>query len=367
LPRYRQILVHAGLSKTGSTSIQYNCKLHSDYLRQQGVVYPRFHFGEKAFSSHSIPIVAAFVRSPGFYVPGIRSRYGEQFDDLASACSQQLDRVLQQAEGEVLLLSTELLEGFADEDMQALRARLEPHADELRVVTFIRSPQSSLESLLQERLKAGALVKPEALVGRVRKKYENLQRTFPDVLEIVNYHRAVDHPHGLVGAFLALLGLSETDMSALKLGSRNERMCMEAFRLMTAINQDYPGREQALHKVERTAQDLNALLQLPGQPFQLKGFAGSQVYQACLEEAAWLEQQLGFHFPLEQFEKTGTLWQQETLAVLAGTIKQLKAEPLRQCAADCLRAEGQLLRESRPETAQQLEAIAGELSAGGEG
>jgi hypothetical protein len=61
--RYRQIVLHAGLCKTGSTSIQANCRRHRRFLHAHGLVYPQFSFGDRPFIMHSIPLTAAITGS----------------------------------------------------------------------------------------------------------------------------------------------------------------------------------------------------------------------------------------------------------------------------------------------------------------
>ena len=353
---YRQILLHAGLSKTGTTSIQANCRRHREFLRGHGVVYPQFSFGDRPFTMHSIPVTAAITGS-GKYGLRLQRRFPGVTDEVIAACQEQLHAVLAAGHGDTLLLSTELVAAYDDEDMQALRDLLVAHADRVRVLAYIRSPQSSLESMLQERVKAAATLDPVALVGRVREKCQNLLRNFGDLLEVISFHEAQGHPRGLVGFFFSQLGLSEAAMSGLEFSSGNERMSMEAFQLMSAINQRFPwGQEQVM--VERQPHDLDSLIKLPGQPFQLEGFAGSDVYDACMEEAAWLEARLGFKFPEATRLSPGPLWQEDTLMALPPTISAIPQQQLRQYCGDYLDGQAALLAESRPEAAARLAAIA---------
>jgi hypothetical protein len=356
--RYREILVHAGLSKTGTTSIQANCQRHRQHLLERGIVYPQFLFGDRPFTTHSIPVTASITASPGKYGLRLGQRFPGQADSVIAACKEQLDNLLVASRGDVLVLSTELIAAYEEPDMRTLLEYLQPHADRVRVVAYIRSPESALESLLQERLKAGAVVDAAALVGRVRQQCQNLQQGFGDDLELKNFHDALRHPRGLVGSFLALLGLEEGAMQGLEWRSKNERLSMEAFRLMSAINLQFPARQQDAHQIARRPHDLDVLGRLPGQPFQLEGFTGSGLYRDVLEEAAWLESRLGCRFPTDPRPALGALWQEETLLMLEPVIGGLKAERIRHFAADFLRDEARGLRESRPAAAARLQTIA---------
>lgn len=354
--RYRQIVLHAGLSKTGSTSIQANCRRHREFLRAHGIVYPQFSFGDRPFTMHSIPVTAAITGS-GKYGLRLHRRFPGVTEQVIASCREQLHAVLAAGRGEALLLSTELVAAYDDEDMRALRALLLAHTDRVRVLAYVRSPQSSLESMLQERVKAAARVDAAALVGRVRQNYANLQRNFADSLEVINFHEAQGHLSGLVGSFFSHLGLLDTDIRGLKFSSSNTRISMEAFQLMSAINQRFPWRHKQA-TVQRQPHDLDSLIQLPGQPFQLEGFVGSDVYQACMAEAAWLESCLGFRFPETSRRSPGPLWQEDTLLALQSAISAIPQQQLRHYCKEYLHRESALLAASRPDTAAKLTAIA---------
>ncbi|MDZ7784546.1 MAG: hypothetical protein U5K56_16940 [Halioglobus sp.] len=358
MSRYRRIVLHAGLSKTGSTSIQRNCARHRQWLADHGVDFPVISYRGDPFPNHGIPLVTALTDKPQRYILGIRRRYGDDLAALADSCRMQLTAALERPRGDVLLLSSELVENFVARDMRALREWLEPRARSLEVVAYFRSPQSGLESLLQERLKAGALLEPEELVGRVRQKYENLHSVFGDVLVPLSYHESVMAPQGVVGSFLARLGLPGSEIRELQMERSNARMSMESFRLMRAINQRLPKNAQAEHGVARAPRDLNALLAISGAPFQLTGFADSAVYRACLEEAAWLEPRLGFVFPEAEARSPAPQWQPPTLAALPGALERLPVPAFRRAAADFLREEALALAQSRPDTADELRRIA---------
>lgn len=359
--RYKRIVLHAGLSKTGSTSIQGNCARHRGFLAERGIVYPVITCRGEPFTNHAVPLIVSTAATPQRYVLGFRQRFGE-VGPVARECREQLDALLAKPRGEVLVLSGELVEGLLAEDMQALQAYLSPHAETLQVVAYFRSPQSGLESLLAERLKAGAVLEPASLVGRIRQKYENLQGTFAGVLSPQSYHTAMAAPGGVVGHFFSLLGLPPGDISGLDITRSNARMSLESFRLMRAINLAYPRSARAEHGIERSPRDLNALLRLRGEPFRLEGFAGSAVYAACLEEAAWLEPRLGFRFPAQFSRDPGPQWQPATLAALPAALQALPRAEFRAAAADFLTREAADMESERPDVAQALRAVAASVA-----
>ena len=354
MSRYRQIVIHAGLSKTGSTSIQVNCLRYRELLQQYGIEYPIFDFAGRAFDNHSTALITAISESPGKYGLGLRRQYGDEAAKLVTHCRAQLNELLSTARSDTLLLSSERIAGLDDEDMRALRNRLEQHTQKLRLIVYIRSPQSALESILQERVKAGAVVDPQQIAGRVRRRYEALQRCFADVLEPVNYHEALACPGGIVGSFMSLLGISPQDIQAREFQSRNTRISLEAFVLMDAVNRRYSKQAQGEHGVSRSPGDLNPLLGLPGQAFQVPEFEGSAAHSSTLEEARWLESRLGFHFPEEARPQLQALWPQESLASLEQLVGQIDSPQIRRLLAQVITTQAD---QTRPGTARALLAI----------
>jgi len=362
--RYSLIILHAGLHKTGTTSIQNNCYLHRELLLQEGIMYPSFKFRHKNIVNHSDCITAYVCQNPGGYGAAFRQQVEADPFSLRQAISPQMDELLREPKAETLILSGEGVADYDNIDLQALLARLRAHTEELRVVAYIRSPQSSLESILQQRVKSGEIVDPEDLTSVVRQRYQRLRDNFPEHLETFNFHDAVEHPGGIVGHFMALVGVSEDKLTGINFTTGNERVTREAYKIMLALNRQYPLyplKEKSAHGVERKPFDLHPLTSFPGQPFQMDNFIGSELYDATMKESALLESELGFHFPevLRKIDKP--MWQESTLLSLEMAIRSLKSPKLQAAAADFILNEAREVEDNRPGTAAVLSHIARSL------
>jgi hypothetical protein len=272
-----------------------------------------------------------------------------------------MNELLEKPRADVLVLSGESVAECDDTDMQVLLQKLQTHTETLRVVAYIRSPQSSLESILQQRVKSGLRVDIDSLVATVRNRYERLHRNFGGLLETVKFHEAVKHPYGLVAHFMELIGVPGSEIQGLAFNTSNERVTLEAYKLMEAINARYPRKEAKTHGVIRPPHDMHALMKFPGQPFQLEKYTDTALFQATLEEGAWLESELGFQFPEVARKDVEPLWQANTLVSLERAIRRLEKN-LQVAAADFLVQEADSLQQSRPETAGILRHIAWSLS-----
>ena len=155
---YQRIILHAGLHKTGTTSIQDNCFRHRDWLSNHGICYPVFSLKGRRFSNHSDPITASICKPPRMYGTDKRICGEGELSEAIGVLSEQLQHILEYPDKPTLLLSAELVCSYEDEDILALRRYLEEFTDELQVIAFVRSPQSSLESILQQRSLTGKLI-----------------------------------------------------------------------------------------------------------------------------------------------------------------------------------------------------------------
>jgi hypothetical protein len=360
--KFREIILHAGLPKTGSTSIQNNCFQHRDALMEQGIHYPAFSLNGRRLLNHSDPLTAVLFSTSNKRQWAYRQGVMESQSEARQQFSKQFDELFQNSGAEKLLLSAEIVANYNDRDLKALRKYLQKHTDNLRVIVFVRSPQSSLESILQQQAYGGGVEdNVEGAVGLVRERFEVLHKHFGGAMEVLDFHKAIDQPGGLVGEFLRALPIDQQLIDRLEFSSSNERVSIEAYKLMVAINQRYPVSASGKAAYQRRFHDLKPLSDLPGQPFRIDSFKDSSWYEAVCREGALLEKKYGFDFP-ELVEKASQpLWQQETLLRLEDALCRLESFELRDAAASHLEEEAQ--RVDSPETAAVLRFVSQRIKA----
>jgi hypothetical protein len=351
--KYETIILHVGLNKTGSTSIQNNCLRYRDLLLQHGVDYGAFEWAGRPLPNHGGPVTAALFGDPGQYGRDWRQVMGANTEQARQAFRQQLNRLLAEPQAPTLVLSGETFSLYQEQDMAQLRDLLLAHTERLRVWVYLRNPLRFVTSVLQQRVRAGRVGAPDQLVMMQRYRYHRLRRCFGEQVEVFNFDQQVASPAGLVGAFMVNCGVPEGALEGLAFGTANTRISLEAFRIMRAINRRYPAGDGGL----RQPRDLQALAQLPGTRLDLHEFRDEAVFQRALEDCAWFAENLGLVFDTEVPAPTQRPWRFDTLAVLEQHIRDLRQETLRAAAVDFLREEAAGL-EDEPETAAVLGYIA---------
>jgi hypothetical protein len=345
---YRQIILHAGLPKTGSTSIQNNCYQHRNVLLQNGIVYPSFNLGERRLLNHSDPLTAVVFDTPNERQWAYRQGVMDSQKEAKTEFSRQFSQVLSEPAGDRLLLSAEIVANYSNRDLKKLRKYLEKYTDDLRVLIFLRSPQSSVESILQQQAYGGGVADNiRGAVVAVRERFEVLYRQFGDRLEVLDFHASLDEPGGLVGVFLRALSIEDDVVSKLSFSSSNERVSMEAYKLMVAINERFPVESKGEGGYRRRFHDLQPLTTLPGAPFRLDQFKSTDWYKAVLREEASLSKKYGFQFPEIVEKEAAAQWQDETLLALENVVSRLESAELRGAAAQCLEAESAVVADSQ--------------------
>ncbi|MFT4822471.1 MAG: hypothetical protein ACJASY_000137 [Halioglobus sp.] len=364
ITRYRQIILHVGMHKTGTTSIQNNTHRMREALLEHDIYYPSFLYNDILKVNHSGPITALVSESPDRYGEQWRTDMGSDIDSIQRQYQSYFSEILESPKAQTLVLSGETTSAFDIEDLQKIRDALEAHTDKLRVLVYIRDPSNSVASTLQQRIRGGGDLSRSRhirnLAGVVRRRYTRLIEVFPDSLEVINFHEEVASEAGLVGSFLIRCGFPTELVNDMKFSSANPRISMEAFKVMSAINKRYPAfpitsntsstPEAASPRETRARQynDLRSLSYLPGQSFRLESLEDQKMQEAIQEETQWLEDNLKIAFPVQRESAAGPLWDESVLLCLEDAIRDLGNREHQLAAADFLMSESQELLESQP-------------------
>jgi hypothetical protein len=161
----RRCIVHIGMHKTGSTSIQQSLHRFSD---------ERFMYAAlDDASNHSVAMYSAFSSNPEkHHLHRHRGRDAASVRAYASRMREALDRCAAQAGGRTLVISGEDISVLARFDVLRMRDYLRARFDEVEIVAYVRSPGEFIASSFQERVKGGSIGFDP------RQMYRNYEKTF---------------------------------------------------------------------------------------------------------------------------------------------------------------------------------------------
>jgi hypothetical protein len=167
----RQLIIHAGQHKTGSTSIQQYLARHHDALRRKGVfAAPAWASDLSAALPHAegcnAGAIAHAILRNGLLTPGrLRGKHPATPDDDKPRRLRAVNAWLRAVPEDTVILSSEafsfLREACEFELVDALAAGME-----WRAVMFLREPMSWLQSWRHQLAHAGLIDRPGAVAGQ---------------------------------------------------------------------------------------------------------------------------------------------------------------------------------------------------------
>ncbi|MEH6585335.1 MAG: hypothetical protein V7720_02195 [Halioglobus sp.] len=146
----KKLVLHIGMAKTGTSSIQDTLGHGADQLREQGVHYAPW----KPFN-HSFKFSVLFLRNPQ------KSFYYKQLSPITDeAWAQELQRLrdlwqqlFASFEHGTCVVSAENLGRLSAEEIASLKEFVSPWFDEIRVVAYVRKPLQALKSQWEQDVK----------------------------------------------------------------------------------------------------------------------------------------------------------------------------------------------------------------------
>lgn len=277
------IHVHAGLHKTGSTSIQHMLAAETPDLAAAG-----FSVWSIA-ANHSIPIRVAFdttLDESGSRVV----RFGDRHA-IIRHLSDEIGRSRRS-----FVISAEAISGLDAISLEALASAMRKAAPgaAIPVIVYVRRLDRHAASYVQQVLKRGQLVADaikDSAVLSFRSRIGNLMKVFGRDRVSVRLAPEVDEagPTALLEDFLAAIGAPAIPVAAI--GAANQSLSMEAALLMDRVNslvQLEGGRPLAYGRLVKT---LRATM--PGPAFRLPGQILREIVAARRDDIDWLAEETG--------------------------------------------------------------------------
>lgn len=299
-PPSLRAIVHIGMPKTGTTSLQRTFSLNAERLLQAGIFYP---VGLQS-SPINHRILAAYAMDPGSYPRHMRTLATVGRSRMALAELEMVIRAgLAQHRPSHLLLSAEsLFTPIRWHKQENYRHALAALADHLQFVAYLRSPAEAYLSVCQQQLKASQQLKPIA-PPRYRAVLASYRRTFKAApLALLPFVRSGLQHGDIVTDFCARF-LAHTPLDGASLTRRpdsNTSLSAEAMAVIRHYRRHaWPGHDDchnpATTAVLRQLKAVDRALSAP-RP-RLRDAVREQLERLAAPDLLWLRDQLGFSFP----------------------------------------------------------------------
>ncbi|MEJ5992459.1 hypothetical protein WG902_20835 [Ramlibacter sp. PS3R-8] len=280
----RQLILHIGMHKTGTTSIQRSLG---------GLAQDRVKYVTLGSPNHSGPLSVAFGdRTP----KGRRALPGrsDNPEALKQRIRAQLEAELAQKEFDKFVISGEGMVFLSPNAVQELRDIFYKHVDEVRVFAYVRDPIGYSSSALQQRIKGG-YAGYSLSRANYRKKFVPFIEIFGrDKFSVKEFARPNLRDGSVVSDFCHLWGIPFDPQKEVR---SNESLSEPTMKLMHLFNRSgMPSLENRTQTRARVAmvQELNAHFKgrfdLPAQ------FRPGAIDR---DDIAWLAKECGVAFPVE--------------------------------------------------------------------
>lgn len=279
------IHVHAGLHKTGSTSIQHMLAEETPGLAAAG-------FSVWSISAnHSIPLRLVFDAAG----EGARGPLdAERFGDPASVVRHLADEIGRSRRN--FVISAEAISAFHLASLERFAATLHEAAPgaEIRVVVYVRRPDRHAPSYVQQLLKRGHTIAhalDEMGVLKFRLRIGTLMKVFGRDRVDVRLAPELDEagPTRLLADYLAAIGAPA--LTVRSEAAANPSLSMEAVLLMDQVNSLAQQEGQPNVRYGRLVQVLRTAL--PGPSYRLSEPLLREIVAAHRDDFDWLAEETG--------------------------------------------------------------------------
>lgn len=270
--RVKRAVVHIGMPKTGSTSIQKWLEQNKAVLAQRGVGYDQINPDgfRKDGTHHGIALVQR--QAHGELMPNktFRLRYGvtdlEKQSAFAQAFEAELERAVLACTGDTFVLSSEALAGLAHspEQIKSLQSWLSRYFEEAHYVVYFRRQEDWLVSSYSQRLRRGS-TKPfeDFLAEDGRQNWFAVARKWADHVGRDNLSvRLLDRDRlkdgDLIADFADILGISRDGTEMVP--STNESLSAAAAEYLRVTNLVVPATSKNGKKLNPLRQKVRAAL-----------------------------------------------------------------------------------------------------------
>jgi hypothetical protein len=299
-----EIILHVGMHKTGTTSIQNTLSntTNNKLLEKKDYLYPL-----SWPNNHSIPIFSAFCEYPENYHINIKKGYSiTEITDINKRYLESLKMEIAKREQSKLIISGEDISVLSIDNLNSLKKYLKSISTNdvsIKVVVYVRNPVSWSTSVIQQRIKGGTTYQ-NSLIGLradLKNYFINIINKFIQVfgkesINIYTFEEAIKHKYGPVGYFLSTLGFSNQEISQFNIIKANESISFIAADILSFLNEKIPVIKDGKLDAKRTPNDFSYFSVIKGPKFDLPFTIKKELFQCCQDDIKWLNENFGIDY-----------------------------------------------------------------------
>jgi len=312
--KIKQIFLHIGLPKTGSTSIQNTLydKKNQIQLKNAGYLYPT-----KLELNHSFPIFSAFCDNPYEYWHNF-SMGLSSFEIKANNNRNLffLENEIKNTHQNLLILSGEIISNLTTQNLLNLRKYLESITNpkvKINIIVYVRNPLSWSVSNIQQMIKIFSTEKiavqntKNQIHSLFRDHIEKFIELFGEKnIHLCEFEKAVKHPYGIPGHFLSTIGFKNNTIKKFKIKNANQTISQISADIISFINLKKPMFVNGKLNTDRYSNDTQPLCKIAGQRYDIDIREKKEIFENSIKDTLWLKEKFNVDYsqrPCFQTEK----------------------------------------------------------------
>ncbi len=305
MEKEKEIIIHVGLPKTGTTSIQ---KTMYDEDNKKILRKNNINILENWYSNNGYAIYSSFCDNPEDFVMNIRSNLsGLELEKKNN--SDRNDIIRECNNPERLLISGESICNLTFSELKRMKNFIEDNAMvnvKFKIMLCIRSPKTISSSLYQQFIKSQDNIVTDEFIKDLVKLMLGYSKKFVDVfgkenVDVFSFEEACESKEGLSAYFFKRLGIDE-DLEKLNYIRENESICFEATEIGKYINDRYPLFENKKIKEGRDKLDILVLKKIKGSKFSISKSLLLEIYDYVYPILVELLNEFGIDYTNEREE-----------------------------------------------------------------
>ncbi len=300
----KQVILHAGLHKTSTSSIQktlYSEK-NKSFLHDKGYFYIEdWHF------NNSVPIYSLFSENPDAY--HMHQRYNRYIADIKILNKKYLNEFHNQVRCTSfpsLIISGEDISLLNKDCLKKLDNFFKDQFSEdvaVKIIIFVRNPITWIASSVQENVKIGLTVDEQLddMKKKISRLYRNRISKFikvfgRDNVRVVSFEDSIQSFQGPVGFFLSILGFSKQEIGNFFIERANVGMSDFAVNFLDYINKKEPLLVNGKLNPVRRRGDITSLHKMKGAKFDLSVKLKRELYELAVSDMQWLKKKFNINY-----------------------------------------------------------------------
>ena len=286
-------IVHIGMNKTGSSSIQESLGTHlSD---------PNFSYISLSSHNHSGKIVSLFMESPeNLHSHVKRGLTLKQINAINEDTHQRLIKNFIETSAETQIISGEGISKLSESELLEFKIFLKTYFKKVSIVAYYRLPYAFMQSAFQQRVKGGL---NKFNIKNMYPNYRNLFEKFDKVFGRENVSLWKFEPKEFMNGDVVLdfCNRLNIDTTTMKIKRENEALSLEALSLLYCYHKFGDGYGVGKKVIQENELLIKVLNTIGNKKFILSHTLTESILHKRKDDLDWIEQRTGIKLGEKQF------------------------------------------------------------------